>query len=70
MNHEQLTMIVRLGRKPRSMPVRRLVRRSFSEDGSLGEGGNSDQSTMNDYAKQTQFPKSRNEIKLLFDKGL
>jgi hypothetical protein len=28
------------------------------------------QSKMDDYAKQTQFPKSRNEIKPLFDKGL
>ena len=28
------------------------------------------QSKMNDYAKQTQFPKNQNELKLLFNKGL
>ena len=31
---------------------------------------NNEQRTMTYYAKQTQFPKNQNEIKLLFNKGL
>jgi hypothetical protein len=30
----------------------------------------SNQPVITNYAKQTQFPKSQNEIKLLFNKGL
>jgi len=53
MNYIEAMLISTLVEKQGTMPVRR----------SLGEGGNSVQSTMINYAKQTQFPKCPNGCK-------